>query len=358
MAAFPSAALHATAEPPPHRGELWHGVDRLIDRAPSPGDLRAHKLHLLAVARRRAAGGDVSPELREAARQATINCFAAPLLLEHVRSLVDGPLVLLKGPEVGVRYPEPWQRPFGDLDLLVREPAAVQRALLDAGFTLVGDETLYRDIHHLRPVHYASYPLALEIHGRPKWVADGAGPPVDELLEAAVPSRLGIDGLLAPAPEHHALLLAAHSWAHEPLGNLLALVDVAALRQETTAAELETVARDWGLGRLWRVTDAAVDSVLFGSRTPWPLRVWARNLDAVRHRTVLETHLERWLSAFSVLPPRRACAAAVAAVGRDLRPAPGETWPLKLRRTRRAVANAFVRRAQHDEELRRMESAP
>ena len=336
--------------------DLWRGVDRLIDRAPSVADLRAHKLHMLALARFRVTGRPVSDELHESVREASVACFAAPLLLERIRSLIDGPLVVLKGPEVAARYPAPWQRPFADLDLLVRDPVAAQRALLAAGFTLVGDERIYRDIHHLRPLHYPSFPLFIEIHARPKWTAAGPGPPADELFEAAVPAALGIGGLLAPHPAHHALLLAAHSWAHEPLGRLLNLVDVAALRAEADGSELDSLARRWGVERLWRLTDAAADAVLLGDGKPWPLRVWARNLNAVRHRTVLETHLQRWLAGFSVLPFRKACGASFRAIGRDLRPAPGETWRIKLVRTRRAVANAFVRRADHDDELAAIEA--
>jgi hypothetical protein len=353
--AVPSRAPAASAESP--TAELWRSVDRLIDRAPSVLDLRAHKLHLLAVARYRSTGRAVPADLEEAARSATLAAFAAPLLLERVRAVVDGPLVLLKGPEVAARYPGRALRPFGDLDLLARDPVGVQRALLAEGFTLVGDESLYREIHHLRPLHYASYPLVLEIHARPKWIDSAPGPPVEELFEAAVPAAVGVDGILAPAPAHHALLLAAHSWAHAPLGQLIHLVDVAALRTESSAAELEQLARRWRVERLWSATDAAADALLLGGPKPLPLRVWARNLQGVRHRTVLETHLERWLAGFSILPFRRACGAATRAVARDLRPAPGETWRIKLRRTRRALGNAFVRRAEHDTELASLEAS-
>jgi hypothetical protein len=338
-------------------GDLWLGVRRLVDRAPSLADLRAHRLHLLALDRYRATGRPIPEELHEAGRQASIAVLAAPLLLHHIRSLVDGPLMLLKGPEVAARYPDRWQRPFGDLDLLAPDPITAQRALLAAGFTLVGDERIYRGIHHLRPVHYPSFPLIVEIHARPKWIATGLGPPVEELFEAAVPSAVGVDGLLAPSPAHHALLLAAHSWSHEPLGQLLGVVDVAALRLEAAEGEVEKVARRWGVERLWRLTDAAVGSVLLGERASWPLRVWARNLSAVRHRTVLETHLQRWLAGFSVLPFGAACGAALRAIGVDLRPAPGEPWRTKLRRMRRAVANAFVRRSEHEELAALEESA-
>jgi len=343
------------AQPHADTNAIWIGVDRLIDRASSTGDLRAHRLHLLAVARYRSTGREVSAELLEAARQATLASFAAPLLLDHVRKVVDGPIILLKGPEVAARYPTPALRPFGDLDLLVPDPIAAQRALIAAGFTLVGDEHLYREIHHLRPLHYRSYPLIIEVHARPKWVESGYGPTIDELLEAAVPAAIGVDGILAPAPEHHTLLLAAHAWAHAPLGQLLQLIDIAALRAESAPDELESLARSWKLAQLWSLTDATADALLLGGPKPWPLYVWAGQLRNVRRRTVLETHLARWLPGFSVLPFRRACAASARVIARDLKPAPGGTWRVRLRRTRRAVANAFVRRTEHDSELAALE---
>lgn len=336
---------------------LWQSVDRLIDRASSTADLRAHRLHLLAVARYRATGRSVPADLMEAAREGTLATFAAPLLLEHVRKVVEGPIMLLKGPEVAARYPAPALRPFGDLDLLVEDPIAAQRALIGAGFTLVGDERLYREIHHLRPLHYPSYPLIIEVHARPKWIETGYGPGIDELLEAAVQSAVGVDGILAPAPEHHTLLLAAHSWAHAPLGQLLQLIDVAALRSESVPNEIASLARRWKIGQVWSLTDAAADALLLDGARPLPLHVWARHLRSVRHRTVLETHLARWLPAFSVLPFRRACGAALRAIERDLTPAPGERWRVKLKRTRLAIGNAFVRRAEHDSELAALEDS-
>lgn len=349
--------MKTPAQPSGDTTALWRSVDRLIDRASSVADLRAHRLHLLAVARYRSTGREVPGELLEATRQATLASFAAPLLLEHIREVVDGPIMILKGPEVAARYPTPTLRPFGDLDLLVPDPIAAQRALIAMGFTLVGDERLYREIHHLRPLHYRSYPLIIEIHARPKWIETGHGPAVGELLEAAVPAAVGVDGILAPAPEHHVLLLAAHSWAHAPLGQLLQLIDIAALRAESASDELEALARTWKLEPLWSLTSAAADALLLGGSKPWPVYVWARHLQRVRHRTVLETHLARWLAGFSVLPFWRACAASARAIARDLTPLPGEPWRVKLRRTRRAVGNAFVRRAEHDSELAALEDA-
>ena len=100
-----------------------------------------------------------------------MQALAVPPLLERVRAACDGPLVVMKGPEVAARYAEPSTRPFRDLDLLACDAAAVQRSLLDAGFQVAGEPELYVDIHHLRPLYWPGLPLVIEVHQRPKWPA-------------------------------------------------------------------------------------------------------------------------------------------------------------------------------------------
>jgi hypothetical protein len=327
---------------------LWHAVDRLVDRAPRLSDLQAHGLHLLAGRRWRELGLDVPPSLRQAQRGAAFVQLMVPALLERLRASCEGPLVLMKGPEVAVHYPDPALRPFRDLDLLVGDAATCQRELIDSGFELTGDPALYEDIHHLRPLRWPGLPLLVEIHDRPKWV-EGIEPPAkDELINSAAPSALGVDGILALPPAAHALALAAHSWAHVPLSKLLHIVDIAAVSDGVDRNELDALACRWGLLRVWRSTMNVADSVLYGRHRPLALRTWARNLDAVRERTVLESHLERWLGACWALPPRRALQRTAQALAAQLQPEPDETWSRKIRRTRRALRDAFVRVSDHD----------
>jgi hypothetical protein len=123
--------------------------------------------------------------------------------------------------------------------------------------------------------------------------------------------------------------------------------------EEGDRAEADAIARAWSVGRLWKTTVRAIDAVLHDGPQPWTLRVWARNLPRVRERTVLESHLEHWLSNFAVLPPGRAVRELSAVVVQEIRPEANETWGQKLARTRTAVRNAAVRRSEHDEELGR-----
>jgi hypothetical protein len=333
---------------PTQRAPLWQAVDLLVDRAPRLSDLEYHGLHLLAASRRRSLGRAVPDPLREAERRAAVIQLAVPILLQQLRASCDGKLVLMKGPEAGALYPNPAARPFRDLDLLVADAPAVQRQLLSAGFELVGDPRLYVDIHHLRPVYWPGLPLIVEIHDRPKWIASSAPPPKRDLLGTAVPTSLGVDGIHALPPAEHALVLAAHSWAHVPLSKLMHVVDIAAVSAEADRTDLEALARRWGLDRLWKSTTGVVDSLLGDGGRPLAVRSWARNLAAVRERTVVESHLESWLCPWWALPPRTAFRQSSLAIAAALRPEAEETWGRKLRRTQHAVRHAFVRRSDHD----------
>ena len=113
----------------------------------------------------------------------------APALLARLRDVLDGPMMIFKGPEIAALYPDS-ARLFGDLDVLVPDAAAAQRALLAAGFEEVPDpDGIYVDLHHLIPLRDPMVPLlAIEIHSAPKWPYGLKPPSAAELLENAVPS--------------------------------------------------------------------------------------------------------------------------------------------------------------------------
>jgi hypothetical protein len=328
--------------------ELWSGVGRLIDRAPDVDALIAHRIHLLAARRWVHAGEPIRDDLADDLRSAAFLALVAGVLLERIRAVCEGTILLFKGPETAAYYPEPSVRPFRDLDLLVPDAATAHDALLSAGFQLVGDERLFQGIHHLRPVVTPELPIVIEVHDRPKWVGGLRSPPVEELFEAAVPSATGVDGILTLPPAHHALLLAVHGWAHTPLRRLLDLVDVAAVTRHADDGELSAIARDWGLTKLWRTTDASVQALFYGDRTPMAMRIWARNLRSARERTVLEAHLERTLSAFWALPGRRALGKMGHEIRQHIRREPGESRRVKLSRSARALRNQRASITQHD----------
>ena len=329
----------------------WPAIDRLIDRALRLEDLRRHGLQLLAGRRFRASGRRVDPQLVHDEQLAAAVALSAPRVLEQVRAAYDGPIVLMKGPEIALLYPAPHLRAYGDIDLLVDDAQRAQRALIAAGFRPVGDPRLYVDIHHLRPLLAPGLALAVEVHDRPKW-PDGERPPAtDELISRAVPSEAGGEGILTlPGPEH-ALLVAAHSWAHVPLGRLSHLLDADLLAAGCTEAEISSLGRSWRLERIWQVTAEAADTIFRGEPRAWPLRTWARNLPAARERTVLERHLQEWLAPYAAAPPRRALGASAAAFVGTGRRQPDEAWRAKLRRTVRALRSPSVRLSDHGRAL-------
>ena len=91
-------------------------------------------------------------------------------------------------------------------------------ALCATGFVEVGNLELFKDIHHQRPLWLPGFPLTVELHHEPKWPERLGSAPGRELLDAAIPSGSGVEGISTLPAAHHALALAAHSWAHLRFG--------------------------------------------------------------------------------------------------------------------------------------------
>jgi hypothetical protein len=344
-----AVALHAVPEPAPD--PVWDAVDGLVAAAPSYEELLWHRLHLLAGERWRAERREIQPELVQAERLTRLRTTAAPMLLERIRAAYDGRFALIKGYEVALRFPNPLTRPFVDIDLLVDDAPKAHAALRESGFVEIGDPDRYLEIHHLRPLSLPGLLLPVEIHHQPKWPAGLQAPPTEALLDAAVPSAGDIDGLMTLAPADHALVLAAHSWAHLPLRRLLELVDTAVMAREADEEEIAAKARAWGFQRVWRTTSGSIDSLFYGASPSTAQRVWARHLAQARERTVFESHVERWLSPFWSLPLGKATAAMGSTALSEVGPAEGETWRGKAMRMWAAVRHASAPRTEHDRRL-------
>jgi hypothetical protein len=318
---------------------LWRSVDRLLAQADVEGVI-AHKLGPLAANRLRRLGRRLPPGLEAEERAAGLaNALVVPLL-ERIRASTEGPLVLFKGPEVAHLYPGRARR-FVDVDLLAADAPSVHAALEEHGFVEASDDPdeYYVGHAHLRELKWPTIWLKVEVHSRTHSPAGVAAPPIRTLLDAAIPSRSGIDGVSALSPVHHTLVLATHAWVHEPLTSLRDVIDVAAAAEGLDREELARTARSWRIGRLWETTEQAIDSLFYDGPSTAPLRSWARHLHAVRERTVLENHLARWLHPYWELPFRPAARRMAATVAAELRPSPGEGRRAKLLRISRAVRN-------------------
>jgi hypothetical protein len=239
------------------------------------------------------------------------------------------------------------------VDLIATDPLAAQRALIKAGFTEVASTHDFSADDHLRPLTWPGVPLLVEVHRQPSSPTYLASPSAEEVLALAVPSATGIDGLLAPAPAAHALLLVGHSWTHLPLGRLSDLLDVAAVLPGDARVEADALAQRWGWERMWRMTLATADSLFDGGAPTVPLRTWARQLVAVREPSVLESHLSNLVAPVVALEPAHALRGFGWAVGQLLAPGPDEQWLEKLRRMTRALRNPLQSKSQHDRDVGR-----
>ncbi len=330
---------------------LWSAVDELVDRAPGYRDLHAHGLQLLAGARLRALGRPVPDQVVIEERRVAIANLAVAPLLQRARAAYDGQLLIMKGAGVALHYRDPSLRPFNDIDLLADDADAAQRALLAAGFRPIASLEDEDVGYHVCPLAWPGLPIRIELHRRPHWLEGLARPPVREILVAAEPSGLGIEGILAPARHHHALLLAVHAWTHEPLRRLIELIDVAAITHGADRTEVRTLARRWGCERLWSTTELMVDAVLYGAAPPIALRTWARHLGDARERTILETRLLRFAGPAWGLPVRRVPRELLGATVQHLGRRDGERWRTKIVRTGRLARIA----ARPRSELRQLE---
>jgi hypothetical protein len=312
-----------------------------------------HGLGPLAARRLRLADEAVPDHHLREERASRTAALVAPSLLQRARDAYDGPLLLVKGPELSARYPDGARR-FGDLDLVAGDAEEAQAALLAAGFRLQqrdwppeGYDDVRRPHYHLHPLVFPGLGLRIEIHKHVKWPDRLRPPSNEELFEAAVPSVVGVPGLLTPHPDHHAVVLVSHAWGEVPMRRVRQLVDVLAFVDDGDRAKLRQLAAGWGIERGWTSTLAVGDWLLLGHPEPRLVGVWARYLRELREPNVLEMHVQDWLSPFWLTTPRPAAHRTFDAVLRDLRPKPNQTWKAKLRQTMRALTHPRRARTEH-----------
>ena len=329
--------------------DLWAGVDRLIERAPTLADLRTHRLHLLAARLWLRQGQSVPVDLSAEEMAWAMRVAVVRNVLGRARRAYDGHIVVLKGPHTAQFYPSPDVRQYTDLDLLVDNPDRAQQALIAAGFRPFGPpEDYFYGLHHLRPLASpGGVPVVVEIHRRPNWLPWGDPPSTSELLATSVPDVLDVPGIFGLPPEQHAVFSAVHSWVELPLRRIGDLVDVSAVMVHAEGRKADAIARQWDVERLWNTTLAACESLFFDRRPPQSLRIWARNLGQARDRTVLETHLRRAFGTFWARPPVYATLTTGQILARAVLPAPSDTWRSKAARAFVALGSLSRPAAEH-----------
>ena len=94
--------------------ELWGGVIRLINRHwDTPNRLAQHGLAPLAAEILLARGTAAPGTLQRHLKRARATALTAQFLLARIREACDGSILLVKGPEVAIRYPH-GARGYGD----------------------------------------------------------------------------------------------------------------------------------------------------------------------------------------------------------------------------------------------------
>ena len=329
---------------------LWARLSVLVDRAPTLSALREHRVNLFAARCWRDAGRRVPAELRADERNAAMTALSVEPLLRRVRAAYDGTLMLMKGPEAAAHHLHPETRCFRDLDLLVDDPVAAQRALIAAGFMQGPRAQKYAE-GSTRATGVSGLPVHRRAASPTERSAVIPRPPVEEILDLSAPSTTGVTGITAPVPPVHALLLAAHSWTDRPVARLVDLVDVLAVLGEDDREAAERLSRAWGWQRLWRTTLMLADGVLGDHGLPLSLKTWARHFQCARERTVLEDHIARAAAPAWSVPRAGAGRALTTALIRTAARQPDEDWGEKLHRSRLALRHAFRAHSVHTQAL-------
>jgi hypothetical protein len=302
---------------------IWPQVYDIVDRHPDREALRRHGLLPLAIAHWRRTGRPVPYALEVERAAAAAFLIEANHLVARLASSHNGPFLVFKGPEVSALYPDPALRVLKDVDVLVRDADRVHDQLVGAGWQeMTGPGVLrwYDDIHQTHPLVVPGLTLPLELHRRPNWPRWGTPPPIDELFEAAQASVVRVEGALSPSTEHHALLVLAHAWWHQPWERFSQLIDFALLLEQSDAAVLRSTARRWQLEQLLDVAARTVDSILLGrGRVPPVVRWCAPHLRDLGRVSPLRQQVDRYAASLFVTRPTEAARAAVEGVGRRVR---------------------------------------
>jgi hypothetical protein len=296
---------------------IWPGVFELIDRQNDHDALEWHGLLPLAVAHWQEQGRSLSRELAAARARSAALQLEAEALVETIRDITDSPFLLLKGLEVAACYPQPSLRRLRDVDVLFGEPVAMRDLLLERGWEKketagFDDEAEQHDeLHQLAPISCPGRSLPVEIHhypNAPKW---STPPTFDELLIDAVPAQVNIDGVLAPSPVDHALIVLMHSCARQPFEQVSQLIDLSLLLDRCDRRELHRIARRRGLGRLLTAAVRTIESLFMDDgREPFTIRYCAGHLRSLGVPSPRRRQWNRYVASFALTSPSRAAAGA------------------------------------------------
>jgi hypothetical protein len=217
------------------------------------------------------------------------------VLAQVARALhaIAAPALLVKGAALALTvYPEPASRPMQDVDLLVHvaDRARVLAALAAAGGVVHADPDRPFSSEFLGEtavmMRAGETPFLVEIHTS----LDNLVPrPIDEAgLFARAVTAPGLPGLLVPAAEDHALLIALHAAGHE-LRHCIAMLDLELLLRR--GLDLDVLVERAAAWRLTTVMYAVMSALhALGAASVTPRHVAAFEPGPIRRLVVTRVH--------------------------------------------------------------------
>jgi hypothetical protein len=269
----------------------------------------------------------------------------AEVALKQIREAFDGRLVLYKGLELANRYEDPSERSSGDIDVITDDPDGLFETLGSLGYqhvtlSLVEQETAessgpsaYSTYHHLWPLERPGWPVVIEVHRSPGWLPGMTPPTTAALLETAVPTCLGLDGIEALDPAAHGVCVAVHSWRDRPFARRRDLTDIDLLLDTPeTASRADHLAADWGVARIWAWYRNAIAAAQGSQRAVPAVRLLGGDRFETRTSSKLADYLVRYAGRFLIDAPVQHRAEILRALRTDTGPLRGEPFRRKLRR--------------------------
>jgi hypothetical protein len=234
----------------------------------------------------------------------------ALIALDEMVTASEQPIMLLKGLEVAQRYPEPEQRLFTDLDLLVRAPEQLADDLHRLGYRALPD-IVPDGHHHLAPMIKPDGDFSVEIHRRPGWLSWMSPPTVDELFGRMEAAATPVPGLWTLDPVDHCLFVAVHAWADGAFRRGRDVLDIAVMRADLEPSAMSERADEWGIGSLWQATQRCVDALLLDGPPSPTTRLLTGHIAKGHARGPVSHRLAVYLADFLVTSPRRAGGSAI-----------------------------------------------
>lgn len=279
-----------------------------------------------------------------------IQQMMAEVALKQMREAFDGRLVLYKGLELASRYEDPSGRCSRDIDVITNDPHGLHGALLALGYQdwdIAWNEIPQHDLktysielgsHQLWPLVRPGWPVVVEVHRSPGWLSGMTPPSTAALLENAVPSRVGIDGIETLDPAAHAVCVAVHSWRDRPFARERDLLDIELLLESPETIErADRLASQWGVGRIWRWYQHAIAVAAGAQRPTASVRLLGGHRYEPGSRSSRRDYLVQHLGPFFVDHPFRQLASILQRKRAELKPLPGEHRRDKATRIARRV---------------------